>query len=306
MFVILAFQPAVHAQSYPSKPVRIVTSQPGGTSAFVARMLAQGLAGPLGQQVIVDNRVAVIAIEAVAKAPPDGYTLLVMSNLLWMLPLLQSTSFDPVKDFLPVSLTATSPNILVVHPSLPVKSVKQLITLAKARPGELNFATSGTGASNHLAAELFKAMAGIDIVRINYRGGGPLLIAMLGGEVPISFASAGAVAPHLKAARLRALAVTSAHPSALLPGLPPVAETLPGYETVAMYGVFAPAGTPAAIISRLNQEIARFLRTPEAKERFLSTGMETVGNSASEFGAAMKSDLSKMAKVIKEANIQAQ
>ena len=254
----------------------------------------------------MDNRVAIIAIETVAKAPPDGYTLLVMSNLLWMLPLLQSTSFDAVKDFLPVSLAAMSPNILVVHPSVPVKSVKELIALARAKPGEMNYATSGTGASNHLAAELFKAMAGINIVRINYKGGGPLLTAMLSGEVHMSFASAGAVVPHLKAGRLRALAVTSAHPSALLPGLPSVAKTVPGYETVAMYGVFAPAGTLSAIIGRLNQAIARFLSTPEAKERFLSSGAEAVGDSASDFAAAIRSDLSKMTRIIKQAHIRAE
>ncbi|MBI3043737.1 MAG: tripartite tricarboxylate transporter substrate binding protein [Betaproteobacteria bacterium] len=246
------------AQSFPTKPVRLVTAAPGGGNDFTARLIAPGLSARLGQQVLVDNRPSgVIPGDVVSRAQPDGYTLLVTTGILWILPFMQKVPFDPVKDFLPITIAVTNPNVLVVHPSLPVKSVKELIALAKAKPGELDYASGATGSSSHLAAELFKA-----------------------------------------------LAITSAKPSALLPGLPPIAAAgLPGYEANALFGIFAPAGTPAAIVNRLNQEVVRVLNSPDVKERFFKTGMEVVGSSPEEFAAAIRSDMARMGKVLKAAGI---
>ena len=295
---------AAFAQDFPSKPVRMVTSAPGGGGDVIARLIAQAISGSLGQQVIVDNRGGVISSETVAKAPPDGYTLLSQPNSFWLLPFMQNVSYDPVRDFLPVSLTVTSPNVIVVHPSLPVKSVKELIAFAKARPGQLNFAAGSTGSSSHLAAELFKMMAGINIVYIPYRGAGPALNDTLGGQVSLLFSNTAAAGPHIKSGRLRGLAVTSAKPSALAPGLPTAASSgLPGYEAAAIYGVFAPAGTPATLVTRLNQEIVRALNRPDVKEKFFNAGVEVVASSPEQLATIMKSDMVRLGKVIKDAGI---
>ncbi len=299
---------AVHGQDFPKKPIRIVTAEVGSTNDFVARLIAQGLSAGLGQQMVVENRggaSGIIAAQTVAQAPPDGYTLLFYTSTLWIGPLLQNVSWDPVRDFSPITLAATSPNILVVHPSLPVKSVEELIVLAKARPGELNYSSSSTGASTHLAAELFKAMAGVNIVRINYKGGGSALNALIAGQVQVMFPSAGLVTPHVKSGRLRALAVTTAQPSALAPGLPTMAASgLPGYESGSIYGIFAPAGILATLINRLNQEIVRALNRTEVKEKFFNVGVEIVGSSPEEFAATIKSDMARMGKLIKDAGIR--
>ena len=294
-------------QNFPNKPVRIVTSEPGGGADFVARVIAQGISGPLGQQVIVDNRAAVVVPgDIVAKSPADGYTLLVFGGTFWLAPFLRDgVPYDPVRDFAPITLAVSSPNLIVAHPSLTVSSVKELIALSKAKPGELNYA-GVTGASSHLAAELFKAMAGVDLVRIPYKGTGPALNALIGGEVQLMFPSAGAAAPHLKSGRLKALATASRMPSALAPGLPTVAATLPGYESASVIGVFAPAGTAATIIARLNREIAQFLRLAETKQRFLAAGTETVGSSPEELAATVKSEMTRLGKVIRDAGIRAE
>ncbi|MBI4189464.1 MAG: tripartite tricarboxylate transporter substrate binding protein [Betaproteobacteria bacterium] len=296
----------VSGQEFPNKPIRMVTSPPGGGADFASRLIAQGLSGPLGQQVIVDNRGGIIPMEIVSKAPPDGYTLL-LSASLWLTPLLQNTPYDPVRDFSPITLVGNSPNVLVVHPSLPVKSVKELIALAKARPGELNYASGATGASTHLAAESFKSMAGVDIARIPYKGNGPALNALIGGQVQLMFATAGSVTPHLKSGRLKGLAVTSARPSALAPGLPAVTTSgLAGYESAAPYGIFAPAGTPATLINRLNQEIVRVLKQADVKDRFFNSGIEIVGSSPEGLAATVKSEMARSGKVIKDAGIRAE
>jgi tripartite-type tricarboxylate transporter receptor subunit TctC len=215
--------------------------------------------------------------------------------------------WDPIKDFAPITLAITSPNLLVVHPSMPVNTVKDLIALAKRRPGELNDAGGQTGSSTHLAAELFKAMADVNIVRVPYKGVGPALNALIGGEAQLSFTNPGAAAPHVKAKRLRAVAVTSAQPSALLPGLTTVAASgLPGYEAVSIFGMFAPAKTPTAIIDRLYQEMARALAAPDVKEKFLASGVETVGSSPDQLANAIKAEMSRMGKVIKDRNIRAE
>lgn len=300
---------AASGQEYPNKVIRIVAPDAGGGADFAARLIAQGLPARLGQQVIVDNRGGgVFAGEAVAKAPPDGYTLLYHGSSLWNLPLLRDNlPWDPVRDFVPVTLAAVYPDVLVVHPSLPVKSVKELIALAKARPGEIDFSSGIVGSSGMLAAELFKYMAGINIVRISYRGAGPSLVAVMSGEVQLSIANAAAATPHMKAGRLRALAVTSAQPSAVVPGLPTVAASgLPGYEAASMSGLFAPARTPAAVIARLNREVVAELSGEEVKKRFFSVGVETVGSSPEQFAATIKSQMAKMGNLIKQANIRAE
>src|SRR5688572_22193939 len=213
-------------QSYPVKPIRIVTPGSGGAADFAARLIAPGLTAALGQQVIVDNRSStIIPGEIVSKAPPDGYTLLIFGAPFWIGPLLEKTPYDPVRDFQPITAAVRQPNILVVHPSLPVKSVRELIVLAKARPGVLNYASVATGSSSHLAGELFKAMAGVSLVRVPYKGSGAAMVALVSGEVEVSFASAGTVAGAVRSGRLRALAVTTAHPSPLVPGLPTVAAS---------------------------------------------------------------------------------
>jgi tripartite-type tricarboxylate transporter receptor subunit TctC len=296
-----------HGQDYPNRPIRLVTSGIGGGNDFVARLIAQGIAGPLGQPVTIDNRPSgVIPGETVAKAPPDGYTLLVLGSTLWIGPLLQKAPYDPIRDFAPITLTTRSPNILVVHPSLPVKSVKDLIALAKAKPGALNYASSGAGTANHLAGELLNAMAGIKVQHIAYKGVGLVLTAVMSGEVQIAQLTLGSQALTPLLGKLRALAVTSPQPSALFPALPTVAESgVPGYESGSTDGVFAPAKTPVSIINRLNQEIVRFLNQPEVKEKFFSAGVETVGSSPTEFLATMKSQVTKLGKVIKDAGINA-
>jgi len=296
-------------QDYPNKPVRMVTAAPGAAGDFVARLAALGLTESWGQQVIVENRggSGVIPIEIVAKALPDGYTLLVFGTTLWLLPLIQKVSYNPIGDFSPITLAAVTPLLLVVHPSLPVKSIKELIAWAKAKPGELNYASGISGSATHLPAELFKAMAGVNIVRVAYKGGAPAISALIGGEVQVMFATASGAGPHVNSGRLRALAVTSAQPSALFPGLPTVAASgLPGYDAASIMCIFAPAKTPAALVGRLNRDIVRVLNKADVKERFIKAGSEVVASSPKELAAAMKSDMATMGKVIRDAGIRAQ
>ncbi len=299
---------AVHAQTYPVKSIRIITIEAGGGNDLLARLMAQGIATPMGQPLIVENRGGAggsIAAEQVARATPDGYTLLVYTGGLWILPMLQSASYDPLKDFSPVTLLARSPNIVVVHTSLPVKSIRELIALAKARPGQLNYASAGIGGSTHLAAELFKSMADVNIERITYKGTAPAQNDLVGGQVQLMFSTAASVAPHIKSGRLRPLAVTSAKPSPLVPSLPTVAASgLPGYESDVVYGVWAPAKTPAVVVHRLNQEITSLLHKPETIDRLAGVSLEAAPTTPDEFAAAIKSDITRMGKVIKSAGIR--
>jgi len=295
------------AQSYPAKPIRIVTSGLGGSNDFAARMVAQGLAAAFEQQVIVDNRGGTTTSQQiVATAPPDGYTLLSYSSAVWVLPLLQKNlPYDPVRDFAPITILITSPNVLVTHPSLPVKSVKELIAFAKARPGQLNYSSTATGGPNHMAAELFKSMAGVNIVRIAYKGTSQSITDLMAGRVELAFPSAAAVSPHVATGRMRALAVSSAKTSVLLPEVPTMAAAgLPGYESVLIVGMFAPAATPPAIIQRLNQETVKVLQRPDVREKFLKVGAETLGNSPQEFAAVIKAEMGRMGKVIRESGIR--
>ena len=298
----------VYGQNYPTKPIRIFTSAAGGGNDLIARLLAQGLTGPLGQPVIVENRIITASIETVAKSPPDGYALLLGANTLWSLPFMQgNVPWDAIRDFSPITLATSQPSILAVHPSLPVKSVKELIALAKSKPGALNYSVGASGTAQHFAAELFKVMAGVNIVMINYKGGGPATNALIAGEVQVSFVSAASAAPFVKSGRLRALAVTSAQPSMLAPGLPTVAASgLPGYESVTLAGIYAPAKTPTAIINRLNQEFVRVLNGADVKEKLLNSGVEAAGNSPEQFAATIKADMTTVGKLIKDAGIRAE
>jgi tripartite-type tricarboxylate transporter receptor subunit TctC len=305
--LVLTAAPAAMAQEYPAKPVRIVVTGVGSGGDFAARLIGQGISPTLGQSVVVDNRGGgVVPGELVAKSPPDGYTLLLYGAPLWIGPMLQQTSYDAARDFAPITLVVRSPNILVVHPSLPVKTTKDVIALAKARPGSLNYATSGNASSGHLSGELFKYMAGIDVVRVNYKGGGAALTDLISGQVQYIFANAGAVAPHLKAGRLKGLAVTSAQPTALIPGYPTIAASgLPGYELESILGMFAPAKTPPAIITRLHKEIVSYVTRPEVKERFFNSGVEAVGSTPEQLAATMKSELGRLTKVVKASGMTA-
>ena len=297
----------VHAQDYPSRPIRLISPGPGGGADFVARFVGQGISGALGQQIVIDNRPAgVIPGQIVSKAPADGYTLMVNGNSFWIAPLMRDNiAYDPLRDFAPISTVVGSPNILVIHSSVAANTVKELIALAKAKPGVLNYASSTAGGSVHLSSELFKYMAGVDIVRISYKTSGNSVNSLLAGEVQLMFANAPPVVPHVKAGRLKALAVTTAQRSVLFPDLPTVAESgLPGFEVASVYGLFAPAKTPAAIVERLNAEVVRFLGRTDAKEKLLATGVEPIGSSPQELAAAMKSESARMGKVIRSAGIR--
>ena len=293
-------------QDFPTKPIRIIVGGAGSSADFVARLVAQGLSANTGQPAVVENRPSgVIPGETVSKAAPDGHTLLSAAGTQWIGPLLQKTPYDPIADFFTITLAGRAPNILVVHPSLPVKSVRDLIALAKARPGALNFATSGTGSTTHLAGELFKAQAGVNLTRINYKGAGAIINDLLGGQVDMMFGTSGSVIPHIKSGRLKALAVTSAEPSALLPGLPTIAATVPKYESVGMVGFFAPARTPEMVINRLNMEIVRILNQSDIKDKLLGVGIEPVGSTPKEFLNALTLEMTRLSKVIKDAGIRA-
>jgi tripartite-type tricarboxylate transporter receptor subunit TctC len=304
--MITVMNPAC-AQSYPARTIRIVAAAAGGPTDIVARVIAQNIAAPLGRTVIVDNRAVAVMAEYVAREPPDGYTLLVSGANLWLSPLMRDKSpYDPVKDFAPLSLAVQEPTILVVHPSVPARSVREFVALAKSRPGDLNYASGATGSSNHLAAELFKSMAGVNLVRVTYKGGGPAVMDLIAGQVQLMFASPGVAGQHVKSGRLRALAVTSAQPSALAPDLPTVAATgLPGYESATTHGFFVPAKAPAALVNRLNSEMLRVLNRNEVKEKFLAVGVEVVTSSPQEFAAVIKSEMIKLGKVIKDAGNRA-
>lgn len=295
----------VRAQNYPEKPIRLLVPPPGGSTEFASRLLADAVAASLGQRLVIESRAGQIGAEIAAQAPPDGYTALHFTNLIWLMPLFRKVAWDPVRDFAPVAMTIITPNIVVVHPSLPAKSIKELVALARSRPGELNYGSGSTGSANHVAAELFKAMAGVNLVRVNYKGAGPAIIDLVAGQLQVIFATAGSVTHHIKSGRLRALAVTSAEPSPLAPGLPTVAAAgLPGYESSSMSAMFVPAKTPAPIIQRLNQEVVQGLNKPEVKDRLFAAGVQVIGSTSEEAVAKIKAEVARMGKVIREAGLR--
>jgi tripartite-type tricarboxylate transporter receptor subunit TctC len=294
-------------QGFPTKPVRFVVGfTPGGPSDILARALGQKLAERWSQQVVVDNRPGAggnLAAEAAAKGAPDGHTWLLGNNsiLATNQSLYRSLPYDPVKDFAPVALVAIQPNILVVHPSLPVSSVEELIQFSKANPGKLNYASSGSGAAAHLAGELFKAMAGVDLVHVPYKGAQPALTDVIAGQVQMMFATSASVIPYIKAGRLRALAVTTAQRSASVPELPTVAEAgVPGFEASTWHGVVVPAATPVAVVTRLNEEINSALREKDLKDRLASLGAEISTGTPRQFADYIARETPKWAKVVKD------
>ena len=294
-----------HAQSnFPTKPVRIIVTDAGGSSDLYARIIAQGLTTRWGRQVIVENRSSFGAIDTLMRSQPDGYSLLCFASSLWIGPLLKRGSYDPIKDVTPITIAAKAPNVLAVNPALPAKSVKELIALAKAKPGALNYGSGGTGSGPHIAAELFNSMAGVNIVRVSFKGAGPATNAVTAGDVHMIFTSTGTVGPHVKAGRLRALAVTSAEPSPLVPDLPTIAAVLPGYDSTQFQGIFAPGKTPPALARKIQQDITAVLAQQEVKEKFLAMNSEAVGSTPEALSQAMKSDIARIGKIIKEGGIK--
>ena len=302
-------QAATLAQDYPNKTIRIICNAVGGGNDFIARQVAQGIAGPLGQPVIVDNKGGgtLLSAEAAFRATPDGYSLHVNGNALLLVALMQAVPFDVLRDFSPISLISRNVNVLAVHPSVAANSVKELIALAKARPGQLNYASTGPGGTSHIGGELFKSLAGVNVVRVVYKGGATATIGLVSGEVQMLIQDAGVMMPHAKNGKLRALAVTSTTPSLMAPGLPTMAASgLPGYDWVGLTGIYAPAKTPAAIITRLNREVVRALNMPDVKERLLNTGEEIIGSTPEQFLATIKEDMVRLGKLVRDAGIKSE
>jgi tripartite-type tricarboxylate transporter receptor subunit TctC len=310
--VLLLSTSAIPAADYPTRPVRFVLGfAPGGASDTMARTIATRLSENLGQPVVIDNRPGAggnIAAEIVARSAANGYTMLLGNNgiLAVNVSLYPKLGFDPVKDFAPVVLIASQPNILVVHPAVTAGSVKDLVALAKSKPGQLNYASPGNGTTGHLAGELFKRMVGVEYTIIPFKGGGPAALAMLSGECQFTFATALSVQPHIKAGRLRALAVTTAKRSASFPGLPTVAEAgVPGFDAITWHGIVVPAGTPKPVIARLNSEFNKLLQTADMRERLMALGSDIIGGEPKQLTDYMRVEIPRWAKVIRESGARA-
>lgn len=309
----LALATAAYPQAqYPAKPLRlIVPFPPGGGTDTLARVYGQKLGEVLGQQVLVDNRPGGgtnIGAELAAKAPPDGHTLF-MGNISHTInvTLYSKLGYDLVKDFAPVTLLASTPNILVVHPSIPARSVKELVTLAKSRPGQIDYSSSGSGTSSHLAAELFSMMSGVKMTHIPYKGGGPSVVALVGGQVSVGFATTPSVIAHIKSGKMRGLAVTTAQRSPATPDLPTISEAgLTGYEAGTWYGLLVPAATSKDIVARLQGESVKLLKLPDVKDRLDTAGFETIGSSSDQFATYIRSEIDKWAKVVKASGARAE
>jgi tripartite-type tricarboxylate transporter receptor subunit TctC len=298
------------AQNYPSKPIRFYTPYPpGGTTDILARIIGAKMFETWGQPVIVDAKPGAggnIGTDFVAKSPADGYTILMGASgpLAINASLFRKLPYDPAKDLAPVVLSASVPLVLVTHPSLPVKNVKEFIALMKARPGQFNYASAGPGSPQHLTAEMFKFMAKVEMTHIPYKGSGPAIVDLIGGQIPFAFESMIPILPHVKSEKLRALAVTSAARSPVLPQIPTVAESgVPGFESIAWYGVVAPAGTPKEIIAKLNAEMVRIANLPDIKKQLMEMGSPPVAGTPDQFGALIRSEIPKWAKVVKQANV---
>jgi len=299
------------AQPYPVRPIRMIIGfPPGGGTDIVGRIVGQRLSEVLGQQVLPDNRGGAsgqIAAELTAKAPPDGYTVM-MAHIaaISILPtLIAKLPYDAQKDFAPISLVAIGPNFLVVHPSVPARSVKELVALAKARPGQLHYASPGAGTVQHLAAELFKLQAKVDMLHVPYKGSGQSIVDLVAGHVHLNFDSVPPVLPHVRSGRLRALAVTSEKRFSILPDIPTINESgVPGFDLSTWWGLVAPAAVSREIIARLQAETVKVLREPGVKEKIAFAGADTVGNTAEEFGAFIRNERAKYARIVKDANIK--
>jgi len=313
LFVAIAFSGGAAAQAWPEKPVRFVVGfTPGGPSDILARALGQKLSEIWTQQMVIENRPGAggnIAAELVAKSAGDGYTWLLGNNsiLATNQSLYARLGYDPVKDFAPVALVAIQPNILVVNPDVPAHSVKELIALARAKPGELNYASSGSGAAAHLAGELFKAMTGVQMVHVPYKGAQPALTDVIAGQAQLMFATSASVIPYIKAGRLRALAVTTAQRSASVPDLPTVSEAgVPGFEAITWHGVVVPAATPQPLVVRLNADIVKVLHMRDLRERLESLGAEVAPGTPRDFAEYIAREIPKWAKVVKDSGARAE
>jgi tripartite-type tricarboxylate transporter receptor subunit TctC len=311
LVLALAAAPAPGAESYPQRPIRFLVPQsPGGASDTVARVVAQRLGERLGEQLVVDNRPGAtgnIGHEMVAHALPDGYTMLLTApNLVTSPSLFPKLSFDPLRDFTPITQMTLSPNVWLVHPGFAAQNMKDLIALARAKPGQIDFASSGLASTQHLAGELLNVMAGIKLNHVPYKGGGPALIDLLGGRMQVMSSTLPSAVGHIKSGKVRALAVTSAKRAAALPELPTVAEAagLPGYEASTWQGLLFPRATPAPIVQRMHTEVIAVLGQPEVRSRLSELGYEPVGTSSAQFGAFIRTELGKWAKVIKSAGIK--
>ena len=305
----LALSTAAAAQDYPAKPLRlIIPFPPGGSNDVVGRMIATHLGERLGKQVVVDNRSGaggVIGTEIAANSPPDGYTLLVISIAHSVNPWLYRLNYDPLKSFTPVGILASGPNVLAVNPALPVNSVKELVALAKQKPGDIQYASAGVGSFQHLGGELFKLEAGVDMLHVPFKGGGPAMIDVIGGHTKLVFSSLVQTTPHIKSGKLKALATGGAKRSPVLPDVPTVKEAgVPTYEAVNWWGIVAPAGTPQPIIEKVHKELTAVQASPEVQKQFSSEGAEIVQMSPAEFGAFMEKEMKKWERVVKEGNIK--
>ena len=311
VLVLLALASTADAQNWPAKPIRIISPYPpAGANDLLARIIAPKLSEQLGQPVVVENRAGAtgnIGAELVAKAPADGYTLLMgqAGNLTINISLMAKMSFDPVRDFSPVTMVASTPNVLVVHPSLPVRTVKDLIALAKAKPGQINYATSGIGSPGHLAAELLNKSAGIRLVHIPYKGAAPALLDVVAGNAHLYFTSAVSAQPFIPSGRLRMVAVASAKRSPSLPEVPTVAEAgFPEFDVSSWWGVVAPASTPREVVMRLQVEIHRVIALPEIRTKLAEQGLDIATNTPEQFAAYIKSETAKWAKLIREVGVK--
>ncbi|TMG79391.1 MAG: tripartite tricarboxylate transporter substrate binding protein [Betaproteobacteria bacterium] len=297
---------AAQTEAYPAKPVRLIVAfPPGGSVDVVARLVAPRLSESLGQPVLIDNRSGAsgnIGTELAARARPDGYTLLIHTiPFVANVHLYSPMPYDALNDFVPIALLSSSPSVLVVHPTVPARSVGELLQLAKSKPGALNYSAAGAGTNPHIAGELLNMLGGVDIVAVQYKGGGPALVAVLGGEIGITFPNISEAVPHVNSKRLRALGVTGARRSAALPEVPTIAESgVPGYEFATWHGVLAPRGTPVEIVALLNGKLRAALRTPELSARFAQMGLDVIASSPEEFSAHLKSELEKWGRVIRE------
>jgi len=302
--------PVTAQQDYPSKPIRVITPYaPGGSTSILARLVGQKLTESWGQQVIVENRPGgntVIGTESLAKSPPDGYTIMLTSKTLVINPnLIPNLPYDPIKDFAPIGTVSRVEFVLVVHPAVPANNLQELIALAKARPGQLNYATPGSGGPGHLATEIFSVMTGVKMQHIPYKGGGAALIDLVGGQVQLCFATPLEFAPHINSGKLKGIAVSGEVRLPSLPQVPTFTEAgLPGLDIAFWQGIFAPAGTPKAVIEKISTELARILAMPVTREKLVFQGMEPFINTPEQFAALIKADLAKFSKVIKAANIK--
>jgi len=309
--ILLALTTIAGAQQYPTKPIRlIVPFAPGGSNDIIGRAIGTPLSERLGKQVIVENRAgagAVVGTELVANAPDDGYTLLINSLSHTINPWLYKLPFDPIKSFAPVAMIASGPIVLVVNPELPVKSVTELIALAKAQPGKLQYASAGVGTFTHLGAELFKMQTGVNILHVPFRGGGPAAIDVIGGHTKVYFSNLLTVMPHIRSGKLRVLGVGSTKRISQLPDVPTIAEAgVPTYESINWWGILAPAGTPPAIVERLHKEIAVLQNEPAVQKHLAAEGAEVQRMSSAEFGAFLEREMKQWGRVVKEGGIKAQ